>query len=378
MQQLPLASLRQLLVVSVVSLLVVACGQTGPATEPASGSTILARTAAPTATAAAPVAIARPAPTSTASSSAAAPRAAATIIAPTPSAAPLPTVGKAPVGKKIGLAAASLNTAFSVTLRDAAQQAAQQAGVQLLVADAANDAATQADEISNFISQRADIILVDPTDSDALAPSLQNANAAKIPVILLNRAPDAGARASVIAYSARVAGREAAQLLNQAVPSRSKLAMLLGGTDASGTQDHASGFIEALHDPLVNTKGMTLVGQATADDDRDQASSVTHTMLATTPDLAGVFCDNDELALGAVQAIKASGTSTVVVVGIDATPETISAIEAGDMYGAVAPQPDVIGQVGVATAVAILNGTVPPQQVDIPWKLVTRANAAPD
>ncbi len=383
MRQIPWPPPWQLVVLSVVSLLVVACGQGGPATEPAAGSTIVAVEPAPTAitpaTAATPLGLARPAPTATTATSTAGPRAAATIVAPSAPAAPLPTVGKAPVGKKIALAAASLNTAFSVSLRDAAEQAAQQAGVQLLVADGANDAATQADQISNFIAQRADVILVDPIGSDAVAQTLQNANSSKVPIILLDGASSGGTPASVIASSDTAAGREAARLVNQAVPPGSKLALLSDTTGAAGTQDRATGFSEALHDPLVNTKGMTLVGEAAAEDDRGQASTVTHTMLATTPDLAGIFCDNDELAIGAVQAIKASGMSgAVAVVSVNGSPEAISAIRSGDLYGTVAQQPDVIAQVGVATAVEVLNGAAPPQYVEVPWRLVTRANAAPD
>src|SRR5262245_20426441 len=74
---------------------------------------------------------------------------------------------------KIGLALSTLNNPFFVSLRNGAQKAANDAGAQLIVADGANDNAKQADEISNFITQKVDVIVVNPTDSDAVVSSVQ-------------------------------------------------------------------------------------------------------------------------------------------------------------------------------------------------------------
>jgi ribose transport system substrate-binding protein len=292
-------------------------------------------------------------------------------------AAPLPTVGKAPAGKKIGLALSTLNNPFFVSLRDGAQKAADQAGVQLVVADGANDSARQADEIANFITQQLSVMLVNPTDSDAVIPSVQKANDAKIPVIALDRASNGGALASFIASNNVVAGRDAAQLLLEAVPQGAKVAMLVGVPGASAARDRGQGFTDALADRTMNSKGATLVTQQVANFDRGQALNVMQNILTANPDIAGVFCQNDEMALGAVQAIKARGLSDkVAIVGIDGSPDAITAIKAGEMYATVAQQPDIMGQLGVASAVEILNGQTPPKQIDVPLKTVTKANAS--
>jgi ribose transport system substrate-binding protein len=339
--------------------------------------TAASTSAPPTAAPVSTTAPAKPAPAAVSPAAAGSPSASPASAASPVAAAPLPTVGKAPAGKKIGLALSTLNNPFFVSLRDGAQKAADQAGVQLVVADGANDSARQADEIANFITQQLSVMLVNPTDSDAVIPSVQKANDAKIPVIALDRASNGGALASFIASNNVVAGRDAAQLLLEAVPQGAKVAMLVGVPGASAARDRGQGFTDALADKTMNSKGAALVTQQVANFDRGQALNVMQNILTANPDIAGVFCQNDEMALGAVQAIKARGLSDkVAIVGIDGSPDAITAIKAGEMYATVAQQPDIMGQLGVASAVEILNGQTPPKQIDVPLKTVTKANAS--
>lgn len=339
--------------------------------------TTASTTAPSTAAAVATPAPAKPASAAVSPVAAGSPSASPASAASPAAAAPLPTVGKAPAGKKIGLGLSTLNNPFFVSLRDGAQKAADQAGVQLVVADGANDSARQADEIANFITQQLNVMLVNPTDSDAVIPSVQKANEAKIPVIALDRASNGGTVASFIASNNVVAGRDAAQLLLEAVPQGAKVAMLVGVPGASAARDRGQGFTDALADKTTNSKGATLVTQQVANFDRGQALNVMQNILTANPDIAGVFCQNDEMALGAVQAIKARGLSDkVAIVGIDGSPDAITAIKAGEMYATVAQQPEIMGQLGVASAVEILNGATPPKQIDVPLMTVTKANVS--
>jgi ribose transport system substrate-binding protein len=146
---------------------------------------------------------------------------------------------------------------------------------------------------------------------------------------------------------------------------------------ASAARDRGQGFTDALADKAMNNKGATLVTQQVANFDRGQALNVMQNILTANPDITGVFAQNDEMALGAVQAIKARGmTDKVAIVGIDGSADAITAIKAGEMYATVAQQPEVMGQLGVASAVEILNGATPPNQIDVPLKMVTKANAS--
>lgn len=280
-----------------------------------------------------------------------------------------------PTQKKIGLALSALNNPFFVTLRDGAQKAATSGLVQLTVVDGANDNAKQADEISTFITQKVDVIIVNPTDSDAVVSSVQKANQAKIPVIAVDRNSNGGTLASFIASNNVEAGKLGAQQLLNAVPSGAKVAMLIGVPGASAASDRGKGFTDAVADASINTKGAKLVAQQVANFKRDEALNVMQNILTANPDLAGVFAQNDEMALGAVQAIKAKGlTGKVLVVGVDGIDDAKAAIKSGDMLATVAQQPDVMGQLAVKAAIKLTNGQSVASKQDVPLKVLTKDN----
>ncbi len=281
----------------------------------------------------------------------------------------------APTQKKIGLALSTLNNPFFVTLRDGAQKAATNGGVQLNVADGANDNAKQADEISTFITQKVDVIIVNPTDSDAVVASVTKANQAKIPVIAVDRNSNGGTLASFIASNNVQAGKLGGQQLLKAVPANAKVAMLIGIPGASAARDRGKGFTDAVADTSINTKGAKLVAQQVANFKRDEALNVMQNILTANPDLAGVFAQNDEMALGAVQAIKAKGlTGKVFVVGVDGIDDAKAAIKAGEMLATVAQQPDVMGQLAVEAAIKLTKGQTVDSKQDVPLKVLTKDN----
>ena len=280
-----------------------------------------------------------------------------------------------PAQKKIGLAISTLNNPFFVTLRDGAQRAATAGGVQLTVTDGANDNAKQADQISTFITQKVDVIIVNPTDSDAVVSSVQKANTAKVPVIAVDRNSNGGTLASYIASNNVEAGKLGGQQLLKAVPANAKVAMLIGIPGASAARDRGKGFTDAVADTSINTKGAKLVAQQVANFKRDEALNVMQNILTANPDLAGVFAQNDEMALGAVQAIKAKGlTGKVFVVGVDGVDDAKAAIKAGDMLATVAQQPDVMGQLAVEAAIKLTKGQTVDSKQDVPLKVLTKDN----
>src|SRR5712691_713010 len=253
---------------------------------------------------------------------------------------------------KIGLALSTLNNPFFVTLKNGAQKAADAAGAQLLVGDGANDNAKQADEISTYITQKVDVIIVNPTDSDAVVPSVQKANSANIPVISVDRKSNGGTLASFIASNNVEAGKLGGQQLIKAVGQGAKVAMLVGIPGASAAIDRGKGLKDALADSSMNTKGVQLVAEQVANFKRDDGLNVMQNILTAHPDITGVFAQNDEMALGAVQAIKAK-----------------------DMFATVAQQPDVMGKLAVEAAIALAKHQSVDAQKDVPLKVITKDNA---
>lgn len=251
----------------------------------------------------------------------------------------------------VGLALSTLNNPYFVTLRDGAQKAADAANVKLIVADAGNDLSKQTSQIEDFITQKVDVIIVNPVDSDGIVPAVKKANDANIPVIAVDRGVNGAKVVTTIASDNVEAGRMAAEALFKALGGSGKVAELEGVPGASATRDRGTGFDQAVQ----ANSGIQVVAKQTANFDRSQGLSVMENILQANPDLNGVFAENDEMALGALQAIKNAG-KPVKVVGIDGTDDALKAIKAGDMVATVAQQPEWMSKTAVEDAVKLAQG----------------------
>jgi ribose transport system substrate-binding protein len=249
----------------------------------------------------------------------------------------------------IGLALSTLQNPFFVTLRDGAQTAADEAGATLSVSDAQDDAQQQADDIQDFITQAVDVILINPVDSAAIVPSIEAANEAGIPVFTVDRGAEGGEVVTHIASDNVLGGRLAAEYLFGAI-GEGMVVQLEGVPGASATNDRGAGFQEALD----GATGIELASSQTANFNREEGYNVAQNLFQATPDLAGLFAQNDEMALGAVEAAEEAGLSDLVIVGFDATDDALAAIADGRLAGTVAQQPARMGELGVNLAVDFL------------------------
>ena len=274
-------------------------------------------------------------------------------------------------GQRIGLSISTLNNPFFVSLRDGAQQAADEAGVELIISDAQNDAATQQDDVQNFVTQQVDAILVNPVDSEAVVPAVQAANQADIPVIALDRGASGGEIATLIASDNVEGGRLAGEELIELVGS-GPVAQLEGIPGASPTRDRGQGFEEAIN----AQDAVELVASQTANFARDEGLNVTENILQSNPEIKGIFAQNDEMALGAVRALGNQAGTDVKIVGFDAVEDALKAIQDGKMNATVAQQPDRIGSLGVENAMKVIEGESVDENIPVPVKLVTEENVS--
>ncbi len=271
----------------------------------------------------------------------------------------------------IGLALSTLQNPFFVTLRDGAQAAADEAGATLSVSDAQDDAQQQADDIQDFITQAVDVILINPVDSAAIVPSIEAANEAGIPVFTVDRGADGGEVVTHIASDNVLGGRLAAEYLFEQVGGEGTVAQLEGVPGASATNDRGQGFQEALD----GAPGIELASSQTANFNREEGYNVAQNLFQATSDLAGIFAQNDEMALGAVEAAEEAGLTDLVIVGFDATDDALAAIADGRMAGTVAQQPALMGELGVDLAVDFLvEGQELTPIVPVEVAVVTTAN----
>ena len=274
-------------------------------------------------------------------------------------------------GPRIGLSISTLNNPFFVTLRNGAQQAAKKEGAKLIIADAQDDAATQQDDVQNFVTQQVNAILINPVDSEAVVPAVQAANQANIPVIALDRGASGGKLETLIASDNVEGGRMAAKELIQLVGS-GPVAQLEGIPGTSPTRDRGQGFEE-----VINAQdAVQLVSSQTANFLRTEGLNVTENILQSNPGIKGIFAQNDEMAMGAVRALGGRAGSEVKIVGFDGIEDALKAIQAGKMNATIAQQPDKIGSLGVENAMKVVGGKSVDKNIPVPVKLVSKENVS--
>ncbi|PLV58290.1 ribose ABC transporter substrate-binding protein RbsB [Thermotoga sp. KOL6] len=269
----------------------------------------------------------------------------------------------------IGLSLSTLNNPFFVTLRDGALDTAQKLGIELIVVDAQDNPAKQLNDIEDLIQRKVDLIIINPTDSDAIVTAVESANEAGIPVITVDRASNGGKVVCHIASDNVEGGRMAARYIAQVLNGKGKVVELVGIPGTSAARDRGKGFEEE----LAKYPGLELVAKQTANFNRAEGLTVMENILEAHPDIDAVFAQNDEMALGAIEAIRAAGKlDQIIVVGFDAIPDAIEAIKKGDMEATIAQQPYLMGQLAVTKAFEYLTtGTV---FFPVELKLVTKEN----
>jgi ABC-type sugar transport system substrate-binding protein len=271
-------------------------------------------------------------------------------------------------GHTLGLAVSTLNNPFFVSLRDGAQAAADAAGAKLTVTDARDDATQQADQVANFQTQQLDAVLINPVDSDAAGPIVAPLDAAKIPVVAVDRAVN-GAKVNTFVASDNVeGGRMAAQQLATAIGEKGQIIVLQGVAGTSASRERGQGFTEG----IAKFPNVDVVASQPADFDRAKGLDVATNLLQAHPGVVGIFAENDEMALGAVQALGSRAGKDVFVVGFDGTADAQAAIKAGTMYATIAQQPEEIGKAAVEAAVKILDGKQVEPTISVPVVAMTK------
>lgn len=300
-------------------------------------------------------------------SSAAAATTAAGAAASTAAGAAATTAGAAQAAGSIGLSVSTMNNPFFVSLAEGAKGAAAENKVELITVDARDDAAKQASDIEDLISKNVKVLIVNPVDSDAVAPSVKDAVAAGIRVISVDRVVN-GVTVDCQIASDNVAGAKmATEYLEKLIGKGSKVAEIQGTPGASAAIDRGKGFHE------IADQNLKVAASQSADFNRAKALTVMENILQADSSISGVFAANDEMALGAAEAVASSGKD-IKIVGFDATDDGISAIVAGKMAATIAQQPGVMGKTAVETAIKLTAGGTVEKSIPVEVQLVTSEN----
>lgn len=272
------------------------------------------------------------------------------------------------VNNSIGLSVSTQNNPFFVTLVESAEAAAQELGVKLTVVDAGDDVTKQASDIEDLVSKQVGVLIVNPVDSDAVSSAVSSTVSRGVKVISVDRAVN-GVEIDCQIASDNVAGAEmATQYIVDTLGEGIKVAELQGTVGASAAIDRGQGFHNVADEKL------DVVSSQPANFDRTEGMSVMENMLQSNGDIQAVFAANDEMALGAVEAISGAGKD-IMVMGFDATDDAIEAIKAGHMDATIAQQPDLIGKTAVEQAVKLINGETIDKAIPVEVTLITKDNA---
>lgn len=299
-----------------------------------------------------------------------------TAVAPAPAAQEAPAAESASdsgSGERIKVAytVPTLNSAFFTTLGEGAQQAAEDFNVDLTFVGADLDVARQVKQVEDFIQSGVDVLVIQGADSAGIVAALDAAEAAGIPVITTGDRPDGGKITTHVGFDNIESGVIGGEFIAQQLNGKGKVVELIGrlGTE-SGRQKS-----EGLQQALSAYPDIEIVASQPAEFQREKAVSVMENIIQAQPEINAVYAANDDMALGALQALQAAGRADgVIIVGNDGIDDAIAAIQSGEMAATNATPPFRQGYIAIQVASRIANGQPVPDLVKEKNELITTAN----
>lgn len=267
----------------------------------------------------------------------------------------------------LALVVSTLNNPFFVSLKEGAEAKAKELDYKLLVLDSQNDPAKELANVEDVLNKKIVLLMINPTDSDAVRSAIKAANRKNIPVVTLDRGANGGKVVSHVASDNVLGGEMAGKLIIDKLQGNGKVVELLGVPGTSATRDRGEGFNKA----ITIAAGLEVVASQPADFDRTKGLNVMENILQAQTEINAVFAHNDEMALGAIKAIQAAKRD-ILVVGFDGTDDGVKAVQDGSMLATVAQQAGKIGAVGVEAADKILKGEAVDEYTPVALKLITK------
>jgi ABC-type sugar transport system substrate-binding protein len=244
--------------------------------------------------------------------------------------------------------------------------------------DAKDDVSKQLSQIQNFIANKVDAIIVNPVDASATVAMTKLAADAGVPLVYVNRQPadvDAlGPKAAFVGSDELDSGTLETKEVCKLLGGKGNILVIQGGLSTPAailrTKD--------IHDVIATDpcKGMKIIAEQPANWDRTQAQNLMTNWLSKGLNFDAVVSNNDEMAIGALQAMKSAGVDTkkAIIGGVDATQDALASMKAGDLKVTVFQDAAGQGKGAVDAALALAAGKPVEKKVYIPFQLVTPAN----
>jgi ribose transport system substrate-binding protein len=280
----------------------------------------------------------------------------------------------------VGFAQSESNNPWRIAETASFEATAAECGWDLIVTDAGGSAAKQVADVDSMIAQGIDVLFLPPREEDPLIPAVMRAKAAGIPVFLVDRSVNPEVAAAGTDYVAFLGsdfvdqGRRVAEWVIENHEGEGRIIELEGTTGSSPANDRKSGFDDA----IAADSRFTILESRSGDFSRDEGRQVMETLLQAHPDVNIVYAHNDEMAIGAIQALEAAGRTPgddVLVVSIDGTRDALQAIIDGKMGVTVESSP-FFGPLACDTMKAYAAGETIEPWVKVEDRIFTAENAA--
>ncbi|MQA77250.1 MAG: substrate-binding domain-containing protein [Streptosporangiales bacterium] len=266
---------------------------------------------------------------------------------------------------------------FRIAETKSIRDEAKKLGIEKLrVTNAQSQFSKQISDVQQLIAQGAKLLVIAPLNSDGWDPVLKQASAKKIPIITIDRQINADPCADYLTFIGSdfyEQGKRAADQMIEALGGKGKVAILLGAPGNNVTTDRTKGFKDRMKE---KAPGVKIGFEQTGEFAREKGQQVTEQLIQSTPDIGGIYAENDEMALGAVTALKGAGKKAgdVKIVSVDGTRAAVQSIVDGWLSSVIESNPR-FGPLAFETAQKFVDGEAIPEKIIISDREYTEENA---
>jgi ribose transport system substrate-binding protein len=279
---------------------------------------------------------------------------------------------KAPAKITIAVVLKAINSDYWKEVKAGADDEGKTLGVTVNVVgpNAETDIAGQTSIMEDQITKGVSALVVAPSQPSAALATFDKADAAKIPVLLIDTDANWDKKKSFIGTGNEAGGKVGGEFIASKIKPGDDVVMIRGALGDATHDQRIKGATDAL-----TAAGIKVSAVQPANSDRNLGMTVMQNLLQTHPNVKAVFASNDEMALGAERALQAAKKTDVVVVGFDGSPDGLKSILAGELTASVAQSAYNIGKLGVEAAVKQAKGETIDARIDTGTTLVTKDNA---
>ena len=277
----------------------------------------------------------------------------------------------------IGYAINNMNDTFQTYIVDAAKAKAEEYGYKIEIQDSQEDVVRQQDQVKTMINNGVDALIVVPVDTSAMEPITNAALEAGIPLVYVNRNPFGESEVPDGVYYVGsqeiIAGQLQAEYLIELMGEEGGVAILMGILSNEGAVKRTEGN----ENVLSKYPGIEILAKESGNWQKDQGMSITENWITAYGDkLNAILSNNNEMAIGALNALEAAGRDDVIVMGVDAIPDAVQLVADGKLAATVLQDANGQGEGAVNVVHKVLQGENPDKVTWIEFKLVTKDNVA--